>query len=65
MVIEPIQPDEKTEIAHFFFYVFLVLEHYRGKNIPVATVIGGGYSKDTQELAHRHGLIFESAINYL
>lgn len=43
----------------------LVLEHYRGKNIPVATVIGGGYSKDTQELAHRHGLIFESAIHYL
>ena len=43
----------------------LVLEHYRGKNIPVATVIGGGYSKDTQELARRHGLIFESAIKYL
>jgi len=43
----------------------LVLEHYRGKNIPIATVIGGGYSKDTQELAHRHGLIFESAIKYL
>jgi acetoin utilization deacetylase AcuC-like enzyme len=43
----------------------LVLEYYRGKNIPVATVIGGGYSKDTQELAHRHGLIFESAIHYL
>ena len=43
----------------------LVLEHYRGKDIPVATVIGGGYSKDTQELACRHGLIFESAINYL
>ena len=43
----------------------LVFEHYRGKNIPIATVIGGGYSKDTQELAHRHGLVFESAINYL
>ena len=43
----------------------LVFEHYRGKDIPIATVIGGGYSKDTQELAHRHGLIFESAINYL
>jgi hypothetical protein len=41
------------------------LEHYRGKDIPIATVIGGGYSKDTQELAHRHGLIFESAIKYL
>ena len=43
----------------------LVLEHYRGKDIPVATVIWGGYSKDAQELAHRHGLIFESAIHYL
>jgi len=43
----------------------IVFEHYRGKNIPVATVIGGGYSKDTSELAYRHGLIFESAINYL
>ncbi len=43
----------------------LVFEHYRGKDIPIATVIGGGYSKDTRELAHRHGLIFESAINYL
>ena len=43
----------------------LVFEHYRGKDIPVATVIGGGYSQDRQELASRHGLIFESAINYL
>ena len=43
----------------------LVFEHFRGRGIPVATVIGGGYSQDRQELASRHGLIFESAINYL
>ena len=43
----------------------LVFQHFRGRGIPVATVIGGGYSQDCQELASRHGLIFESAINYL
>ena len=42
-----------------------LLDHYRKKNIPVATVIGGGYSKDHQELASRHGIIFETAIKYL
>ena len=42
-----------------------VLDHYRKKNIPVATVIGGGYSKDHQELASRHGIIFETAIKNL
>ena len=42
-----------------------VLDHYRKKNIPIATVIGGGYSKDHQELASRHGIIFETAIKYL
>lgn len=43
----------------------MVLDHYRKKNIPIATVIGGGYSKDRQELASRHGIIFETAIKYL
>jgi len=43
----------------------MVLDHYRKKNIPIATVIGGGYSKDHQELASRHGIIFETAIKYL
>ncbi len=44
---------------------YMVLDHYRKKNIPLATVIGGGYSKDHQELASRHGIIFETAIKYL
>ena len=30
-------------------------------NIPVATVIGGGYSSDTEELASRHAIIFNVA----
>ena len=43
----------------------MVLDHYKKKNIPVATVIGGGYSKDHQELVSRHSIIFETAIKYL
>ena len=43
----------------------LVLNHYRKQHIPIATVIGGGYSKDHQELAERHSIIFETAIKYL
>ena len=38
---------------------------FRNKNIPVATVIGGGYSKDHAELADRHSIIFEVALKYL
>ena len=42
-----------------------VLDHYKKQDIPIATVIGGGYSKDNQELASRHGIIFETALKYL
>ena len=42
----------------------MVLDHYKKLDIPIATVIGGGYSKDNQELASRHGIIFETAIKY-
>ena len=42
-----------------------VLDHYRNKDIPVATVIGGGYSKDHAELADRHSIIFDVALEYL
>ena len=44
---------------------YLVLDHFRKLDIPVATVIGGGYSKDIQELANRHSIIFETALNFL
>ena len=40
----------------------LVLEHYSKQRIPVATVIGGGYSKNHVELANRHSVIFDTAI---
>ena len=43
----------------------LVLGYFRKLDIPVATVIGGGYSKDIQELANRHSIIFETALNFL
>ena len=40
---------------------FLVLEYFKKLNIPVATVIGGGYSQDRKELSRRHAIIFEVA----
>ena len=43
----------------------IVLDHFRNKNIPIATVIGGGYSKDSAELADRHSIIFEVVLKYL
>jgi len=43
----------------------VVLDYYRKQHIPVATVIGGGYSKDHQELAIRHSIIFETALKNL
>ena len=43
----------------------MVLDHFLNRNIPIATVIGGGYSKNNNELAQRHSIIFENSINYL
>ena len=43
----------------------LVLDYFRKLDIPVATVIGGGYSKDIQELANRHSIVFETALSFL
>ena len=39
-----------------------VLRHYRGRGIPVATVIGGGYGTDLDEVAFRHSLVFHAAL---
>jgi len=39
----------------------LVIKHCLNKNIPVATVIGGGYDKDHGRLAQRHGIVVEAA----
>ncbi len=38
-----------------------VLSYLKKHSIPVATVIGGGYSKDRIELANRHSIIFRAA----
>ena len=37
-----------------------VLNFFKSKSIPTATVIGGGYSDDKLELAKRHSLIFKA-----
>ena len=40
---------------------YLVLDMCQQKNIPVATVIGGGYDRDRSALARRHALVVEAA----
>ena len=40
----------------------MVLRHFRGRGIPVATVIGGGYGTDMEEVAFRHALVFHAAL---
>ncbi|MDF1608793.1 histone deacetylase [Hoeflea sp. YIM 152468] len=37
---------------------------FRQRNIPVATVIGGGYSRDVDAVARRHLLTFEAAAEF-
>ena len=40
----------------------MVLQHFRGRGVPVATVIGGGYGADLDEVAYRHSLVFHAAL---
>ena len=47
--------------AGIFQRELLVLKTIQQHNIPVATVIGGGYDKDQQALAERHALVFQAA----
>ncbi|WOC27125.1 histone deacetylase [Pseudoalteromonas sp. N1230-9] len=42
----------------------LVLKRCLERNIPVATVIGGGYDKDHRRLAARHGIVVEQAAQF-
>ena len=37
-----------------------VLEHFKNRNIPIATVIGGGYSPSDADIAQRHLSIFHA-----
>ncbi|WP_395377300.1 histone deacetylase [Marinicella sp. W31] len=39
----------------------LVLNRLQALNIPVATVIGGGYDRDQKALARRHAMVIEQA----
>ncbi len=41
----------------------LVIETCLQRHVPVATVIGGGYDKDHQRLAERHGIVVETAFD--
>ena len=43
----------------------MILENFRKKRVPVTTVIGGGYSVDKSELASRHAIVFEVAIEMI
>ena len=43
----------------------IILKYFKNKRIPVTTVIGGGYSIDPYELASRHSIIFETALEMI
>lgn len=38
----------------------MVISFFQKRNIPIATVIGGGYNIDQNELINRHMLVFET-----
>ena len=39
----------------------LILDFFKKEEIPIATVIGGGYSNDKVELARRHSNVLKAA----
>ena len=41
----------------------LILDFFKKEEIPIATVIGGGYSNDKTELARRHSNVLKAAYN--
>ena len=43
----------------------IILKYFKNKRIPVTTVIGGGDSIDPYELASRHSIIFETALEMI
>ena len=38
-----------------------VLNLFEKRDIPIATVMGGGYSDDNRELAYRHATVVKAA----
>ena len=43
----------------------IILENFWKKRVPITTVIGGGYSVDKSELASRHAIVFEVALEMI
>ncbi|MDA7599735.1 histone deacetylase [Alphaproteobacteria bacterium] len=41
-----------------------IIGHFRERDIPVATVIGGGYGTDQDEVAARHRIVFSAALAF-
>ena len=41
-----------------------IIGHFRERDIPVATVIGGGYGTDQDEVAARHSIVFSAALAF-
>jgi acetoin utilization deacetylase AcuC-like enzyme len=39
----------------------MVISHFRGRNVPLVGVVGGGYAHNVAELAERHAILFETA----
>ena len=42
-----------------------VFSFFRQRGIPVASVLGGGYSRDIDAVAGRHLLTFEAAMEFI
>jgi acetoin utilization deacetylase AcuC-like enzyme len=43
----------------------IVVNEVRGRNIALASVLGGGYSQDIDALARRHSLVFHACADFL
>ena len=41
----------------------VVLSHFKKKQVPIATTIGGGYGEAHQEVAQRHSIIFQAVLS--
>ena len=40
----------------------MVMRHFRERGVPIASVIGGGYGEDLDEVAYRHSLVFHAML---
>ena len=38
----------------------VVLSHFKDRQVPVATTIGGGYGETHEEVAQRHSIVFSA-----